>query len=198
MKNQSFRDLSRPMGAQVQSRLDGFLEKYQALLEMGQTPYHYGSHYRFNKEHPLVFFFKKKKIIIFSNVGVVLHYLLRVEPFASYFLQFQGGHFDVADRLFDNVETTWRMASSGSSSDVKECLPEFYYLPDFLCNNNGFDLGKKQTGDVVNHVHLPKWAKGSARLFVRRMREALESDYVAKHLPGWIDLIFGYKQRGEG
>jgi hypothetical protein len=181
------------MGAQVQSRLDGFLEKYQALVEMGQTPYHYGSHYRFVCF--FVFVFLKK---VRSNVGVVLHYLLRVEPFASFFLQFQGGHFDVADRLFDNVETTWRMASSGSSSDVKECLPEFYYLPEFLCNNNGFELGKKQTGEVVNHVHLPKWAKGSARLFVQKMREALESDYVAKHLPAWIDLIFGCKQRGEG
>ncbi len=173
----SFRDLSKPMGAQVPSRLENFLEKYQALQDMGQTPYHYGSHY--------------------SNVGVVLHYLLRVEPFASFFLQFQGGHFDVADRLFDNVETTWRMASSGSSSDVKECLPEFYYLPDFLQNKNRFDLGKKQTGETVDSVHLPLWAKGSPRLFVKKMREALESDYAAKHLPAWIDLIFGCKQRGE-
>lgn len=152
----TFRRLDRPMGAQTEPRLQSFLEKYDALVEMGQTPYHYGSHY--------------------SNVGVVLHYLVRCEPFASFCLQFQGGHFDVADRLFDSVEAAWRHASAGTASDVKECIPEFFYFPDFLRNDNHFDLGRKQTGEVVDAVRLPPWAQGSARLFVRKMREALESD----------------------
>lgn len=31
----------------------------------------------------------------------------------------------------------------GGSGDVKELIPEFFYMPDFLTNAEHFDLGSK-------------------------------------------------------
>ena len=67
----------------------------------------------------------------------------------------------------------------------------------------GFDLGKPG-GDVA----LPNWTEklpASPTLndkirraddFIWKHRKALESDFVSHNLHNWIDLIFGYKQRG--
>ena len=82
-----------------------------------------------------------------------------------------------------------------STSDVKELIPEFFYFPEFLENSNEFDLGTLQSGVKVNDVVLPKWAS-SPEDFIRTHRSALESEYVSAHLHQWIDLVFGYKQKG--
>lgn len=49
---------------------------------------------------------------------------------------------------------------------------------------------------MVEDVQLPPWAHNDPREFIRLHRKALESDYVSEHLHHWIDLIFGYQQRG--
>ncbi len=55
----------------------------------------------------------------------------------------QGGRFDHADRLFSSVPATWNNCLV-NTSDVKELTPEFFYLPDFLTNADGFCLGTRQ------------------------------------------------------
>ena len=65
-----------------------------------------------------------------------------------------------------------------------------------LDNINGYDLGLKQDGELVNDVVLPAWAADSAE-FIRIHRLALESEYVSQNLHHWVDLIFGYKQKGK-
>ena len=42
-----------------------------------------------------------------------------------------------------------------------ELIPEFFYLPDFLLNRNGLDLGTKQDQHKLGDVVLPPWANGS-------------------------------------
>ncbi|KAL0481844.1 hypothetical protein AKO1_011376 [Acrasis kona] len=169
-----YRDLSKPIGALDQNRLNNLLERYDSFNDPYIPKFHYGSHY--------------------SSVGTVLYYLIRLEPFTTFSIQLQSGQFDLPDRLFHSLDTTWHNIML-SNSDVKELIPEFYYQPEFLKNNNRVDLGIKQSGEHLNHVLLPPWAS-TPEEFVRINREALESDYVSDHLHEWIDLIFGYKQTG--
>ncbi|KAL5018829.1 hypothetical protein ScPMuIL_004551 [Solemya velum] len=174
----TFRDLSKPMGAQTPDRLQQFKKRYNDWDDpQGETPpYHYGTHY--------------------SSAMIVASYLLRMEPFTQHFLKLQGGHFDLADRMFNSVKENWLSASKNNMADVKELIPEFFYLPEFLLNSNKFDLGCKQSGVALGDVVLPAWAKGDPREFIRVHREALECDFVSAHLHEWIDLIFGCKQQG--
>ena len=36
-----------------------------------------------------------------------------------------------------------------NTTDVKELIPEFYYLPEFLTNVSGINYGKLSNGDEV-------------------------------------------------
>lgn len=64
---------------------------------------------------------------------------------ASPFLP-QGGSFDVADRMFHSVKSTWESASKENMSDVRELTPEFFYLPEFLTNCNAVEFGEWRCG----------------------------------------------------
>ena len=89
----------------------------------------------------------------------------------------------------------WALNTS-SLSEVKELTPEWYSSPHFLVNHSRYPFGALQDGTAANDVRLPPWADGSPEKFIRIMRMALESDWVSSQLHHWIDLVFGYKQRG--
>ena len=83
-----------------------------------------------------------------TAVGTVLHYLLRLEPFTSQHVAFQDGHFDVPDRLFFSIPATYHMCTT-SISEVKELIPEFFFLPDMFRNVSGYTFGVTQDGPTV-------------------------------------------------
>lgn len=330
-KTDTYRDLSKPMGALHTLRRNEFENRYETLqegLDMmlsgrddldefptdedgqlispvlandGQPlphydpsvtfPFHYGTHY--------------------SNPTIVLHYLVRLQPFAGLHVQLQAGRFDEAERLFCSVADAWASCSggvgmpqsaetpaarlseetestvavqvdtrvtvgpslsttatshgaapepdklevavtdstaealpsieapvyadtpkqtvtprsrhlmrlqialpddeetdatdacsanegyTGNTQDVKELTPEWFTLPAMFENRNRYHLGQIQHGGSVDHVALPPWAHNSAERFVTLNRAALESHHVSKTLHGWIDLVFGSKQRGQ-
>ncbi|XP_048843336.1 lysosomal-trafficking regulator-like isoform X2 [Brienomyrus brachyistius] len=184
-----YRNLGKPIAVQSKEKEDRYIDNYKYLEEEfvkgvrdddpvpPVQPYHYGSHY--------------------SNSGTVLHFLVRMPPFTKMFLAYQDQSFDIPDRTFHSMNTTWRLSSYESMTDVKELIPEFFYLPEFLVNREGFDFGVRQNSERVNHVNLPPWARNDPRLFVLIHRQALESDQVSQTLCQWIDLVFGFKQKGK-
>lgn len=91
---------------------------------------------------------------VFINI-----FSLPLQPKASLSHCFdQGGKFDHADRLFQGIKGTYRNCLS-NTSDVKELIPEFFYMPEFLVNSNSYHLGIKQDGEPLDDVCLPPWAK---------------------------------------
>lgn len=170
----NYRDLSKPVGALNPSRRAFFEERYETWEHDVIPPFHYGTHY--------------------STAAFTLNWLVRVEPFTTLFLALQGGKFDHANRMFSSVAQAWKNCQR-DTSDVKELIPEFFYLPEMFMNKNRYQLGRQEDGTPVGDVVLPPWAS-TPEEFVRINRMALESEFVSCQLHQWIDLIFGYKQRG--
>ncbi|GMJ01400.1 Beach-Domain Homolog C2 [Hibiscus trionum] len=169
-----YRDLSKPVGALNPDRLKIFQERYANLNDPVIPKFHYDSHY--------------------SSAGSVLYYLARIEPFTTVSIQLQGGNFNQADRVFSDVAATWNGVLK-DVNDLKELVPELFYLPEMLTNENPIDFGTTQVGGKLDSVKLPPWAQSPVD-FIHKHRMALESEHVSARLNEWIDLIFGYKQRG--
>uniref|UniRef100_A0A8C7DG45 Neutral sphingomyelinase activation associated factor n=1 Tax=Oncorhynchus kisutch TaxID=8019 RepID=A0A8C7DG45_ONCKI len=170
MNPATFRDLSKPVGALNKERLERLLSRYR---DMPDPRFMYGSHY--------------------SSPGYVLFYLVRVAP--EHMLCLQNGRYDNADRMFNSIGETWKNCLEGAT-DFKELIPDFYGNdPSFLLNCLSLDLGKRQGGSSVQDVVLPPWA-ADASDFLQKSQKALESQYVSEHLHEWIDLVFGFKQKG--
>ncbi|KAF7319608.1 hypothetical protein HMN09_00301200 [Mycena chlorophos] len=206
----SYRDLTKPMGALTEARREAAEMRYTNLESVGEKPFHYGTH--------------------FSSSMIVCHFLIRTAPFTNMFKTLQGGDWDLPDRLFVYVDTAislwmtvlillrdsdipraYESAASDIRGDVRELIPEFYTCPEFVAfpnsgmlltstnrfleNSSNLDFGVQQNnGERIHDVKLPPWAKQDPLLFIVMNRRALESEHVTEQLPAWIDLIWGCKQ----
>uniref|UniRef100_A0A667Y4Q4 Neurobeachin n=1 Tax=Myripristis murdjan TaxID=586833 RepID=A0A667Y4Q4_9TELE len=170
----NFRDLSKPIGALNPKRAAFYAERYETWEDDGTPPHHYTT--------------------LYSTAHTTLSWMLRIEPFTTFFLNANDKKFDHPERAFSGIGRSWRNCQR-DTADVKELIPEFYYLPEMFVNSNEYELGVRDDGVPVCDVELPAWAK-KPEDFVRINRMALESEFVSCQLHQWIDLIFGYKQRG--
>ena len=171
-KSESYRDFLYPIYAQDEETRENLKIKYESFEEdQKEFKYHSGSHY--------------------SNAGFVCYYLIRLKPFSQLAAEVQGEFFDTTDRLFFNIESFYNV-----SEKYQELIPDVFNTPELLINLNEFNLGLNSEGNNIDNVALPPWASHSPRLFCKILKKSIESQYVSMNINNWIDLIFGYKQKG--
>ena len=148
-----------------------------SIYEYEKIPYFFGSH--------------------FSNSMYVSHYLMRIFPFCLTMIEIQKTGFDVPDRLFGDLQKSQYSAMS-DKGDLREIIPEFFTLPEMFLNINRLNLGKfgeeNNPGNELNEVVMPTWCKNNPFIFSEKYRKILE--FPNLNINPWIDLIFGYTQRG--
>eukprot|EP00850_Spirogloea_muscicola_P000652 SM000002S05732 [mRNA] locus=s2:1945598:1951529:+ [translate_table: standard] len=175
----SFRDLSKPIGALNPQRLATFRKR---MKEVGLHPIASNKYHMPDGRQPT------------DGASYVLSWLVRSMP--EHMLHLQSGRFDAPDRIFGSMSESWRNVLT-NAADLKELTPEFFVPPpDHLLIGHDLNLGVRQNGQSVGDVLLPPWADGPDD-FVAKHAFALECDYVSRRLHQWIDLIFGFKQKGE-
>jgi len=136
-------------------------------IPYNQYPYFYGSHY--------------------SNCTYVSHYLSRIFPFSFVSIEIQGNKFDEPDRMFFSLEKTFESVTS-FKDDVRELIPEFYFLPEMFKNNNNINLAQDAI-DIngnnisINDVIMPSWCNNNPIDFIIKQRQILENNiYINKRI----------------
>ncbi|KAK8897791.1 hypothetical protein M9Y10_000019 [Tritrichomonas musculus] len=196
----NYRDLSKPIGAMSEERLSELLQRMNDMSFFAESSFLYSS-------------------FAICPLSVYL-WFVRIEPFTTLHIMMQSSKFDHPSRLFGSIPTSYKLVTT-HLNDYRELPPEFFFMPEFLFNDNEFDLGITR-GKRINDVVLPEWVKNgdgevngevksndekSSMMCVNKFcagaecvytfRKALESDHVSRHLNEWIDLFWGFKQKGE-
>ena len=178
---QIYRDLSLPMGMLTinelaKNRKELFIKNYKSSCKDADMPfpYMYGSNY--------------------SNPTYVCNYLVRIFPFTHISIELQGDKFDDPNRLFNEVKLSFKSATT-QKADVRELIPEFFFFPEMFINLNDLNMGIRDNGKKVNDVSTP--CSNNPYEFTLLMRNVLENDIISNNINKWIDLIFGYKNKGE-
>lgn len=171
------RDFSRcvgMMGDPVRAEL--FREKFKQADVSGLGACNYGSHY--------------------SSPGIVMQFMMRLFPFLEGYIEFFDG-LDNPNRMFFSIADTFNSVCT-DSSDVRELIPEVYSIPEMFVNSLEKSFGvREEDKKPINDVALPQWANSSPHTFVLVQRMLLESVNVSTNIQRWLDLIFGYQQRGK-
>ena len=135
--------------------------------------------------------------------------MIRLFPYSLCAIELQGIGFGNPNKLFNSIEETFNNISF-QKSDLRELIPEYFYLPEMFININCIYFHKQKNGKFVNDVIIPKNIDENKInkndiinneieddikyfLFVDYMKKELES--LKKNLSSWLRIIFGDGQK---
>ncbi|KAJ3447455.1 beige/beach-related [Anaeramoeba flamelloides] len=218
----TFRNFSNPIGCQTDKKRLLCKQKYNELKLSGLEPYHYNSHYsnyviviyylfRIEPFASLIMKFSSNKFDLpdrlFDSIENIYHLgslksrsdVKELIPEFFYFPEFllNINNFSLGKkqngRMVNNVNLPIWVTSNGNDIDNGEgkenndISNEENSNHDGGSSNNSMDTKNQNNHNQNNNIFQ----------FIKKQTLALESKYVSEHLNEWIDLIFGYKQKGK-
>ena len=208
LKNQ--RDLNKPIGLidineRSKSRCESYDENYNSMvqdlknenpnIEFNYQNYSYLSHDNKFDWDKIPYYYGS----FYSNQVYVSHYLNRIFPFTFTSLEIQSWQFDLPERLFSNLQYTFTNSIS-EKSDVRELIPEFFFLPEIFKNINNLNFGfanfdEDNINIEIDDVILPEFVKKKNELMIIIFKYLLEKSNKDEIFE-WVNLIFGEYQFG--
>ena len=93
------------------------------IIELYEKRYFYSSHY--------------------SNPFYVVHYMYKIFPYCCCAIELQGDGFDKRERQFISIIESWKNCMN-ENTDVRELIPEFYFLPEMFVNLNKINFWENE------------------------------------------------------
>ena len=168
LNDKIYRDLSMPIHACGDDK-ERIKNKYELLDD---EKYHSGTFY--------------------STHTFICYYLIRLRPFTEIHLEIQGAKFDAPTRMFNGAEQL-----SSVTEKYQELIPALFNFPELYIKINYIFNDDQNLTEPISEYQLPTWSKNDPRKLTLIFRKMLESDKISQKLNLWIDLIFGYKQKGQ-
>ena len=129
-------------------RQDLFLMNYEESkpnldLNYYKSNHLYNEYYNKSKDENGIHFFNTH----YSTPIYISLYMSRIFPYTFSALRLQGDKFDDPNRQFISIPEAYSNIMS-SSTDLREIIPEFYYLPEIFMNVNKIDFGKVISNNI--------------------------------------------------
>jgi len=199
--NKILRKLDNPIGILNEKMRKSYKENYEFKMKIFKEKYP-NIHINLSDINTI----KKLKIPInyipvlfnshYSNPSYVSFYMKRIFPYFLISKEIEGENNENPERNFIDLNNTF-LNCINTKGNLKELIPEFFYLPEIFRNINQLNLGFTKSKNLntqikIDDVNLPFWSSNNPENFITKFRVIFESDEI--EINKWVNLIFGCSQ----